>query len=151
MGGLLTGQLAYVFLVAILDAAVISWIALRWYRRSVLRLMRERVAPAVATAAVEPVPDTSQRSAPAVSPTPLTVALFDAQGRPRSDQTSPTREHGPAKAVDCLRHRRRAALSRNHVFFFSSASTPGHQLPRGSRNGGCLPGRSCRRWRSCSS
>ena len=26
MGGLLTGQLAYVFLVAILDAALISWI-----------------------------------------------------------------------------------------------------------------------------
>ena len=44
MGALLRGQLAYVFLTAILDAALISWIALRWYRRSVRRLMRERGA-----------------------------------------------------------------------------------------------------------
>ena len=64
MGGLLTGQLAHVFLIAILDAVLISWIALRWYRRSVQRLMRERGAPAGATAAVESAPD--QPSPPAL-------------------------------------------------------------------------------------
>ena len=34
MGALLPGQLAHVFLVAILDAALISWVALRWERAS---------------------------------------------------------------------------------------------------------------------
>ncbi len=76
MGGLLTGQLAHVFLVAILDAVLISWIALRWYRRSVRRLMRERGAPAGGTAAVESAPEQPPPSAPAASPAPLTVALF---------------------------------------------------------------------------
>src|SRR6187397_5841 len=80
MGGLLTGQFAYVFIGAILDAVVISWIALRWYRRSVRRLMQERGAPAAAAAAVEPVPDPPLRSAAALSRAPLTVALFQAPG-----------------------------------------------------------------------
>jgi hypothetical protein len=77
MGGLLTGQLAHVFLVAILDAALISWIALRWYRRSVRRLMRERGAPAGGTAAVESAPEQPLPSAPAASPTTLTIALYE--------------------------------------------------------------------------
>ena len=80
MGGLLTGQLAYVFLVAILDAALISWIALGWYRRSVLRLMRERGAPTRATAAVETAPDQAPPSTPAASLGPLTFAVFDSDG-----------------------------------------------------------------------
>lgn len=84
MGGLLTGQLAYVFLVAILDAAVISWIALGWYRGSVRRLMRERGAPSRATAAVETARDDALPSAPAVSLVPLTVALFDVEASAQS-------------------------------------------------------------------
>jgi hypothetical protein len=79
MGGLLTGQLAHVFLIAILDAVLISWIALRWYRRSVQRLMRERGAPAGAAVAVESAPDQVSAPAAASSRTPLTVALFEAQ------------------------------------------------------------------------
>jgi hypothetical protein len=85
--GPLTGELAHVFLVAILDAALISWIALRWYRRSVRRLMRERGTPAAAVPSAAPWPD-RPRSAPAASPIPLTVALFeehDASGRRRSN------------------------------------------------------------------
>ena len=78
MGALLTGQLAYVFLVAILDAALISWVALRWYRRSVRRLMRERGAPTDGTAAVESAPGQPPPSAPVASPVPLTVAIFEA-------------------------------------------------------------------------
>ena len=73
----LTGELAYVFLVAILDAAVISWIAISWYRRSVLRLMRERGAASGATASVGSAPDQPPSSTPAASPGPLTFAVFD--------------------------------------------------------------------------
>jgi hypothetical protein len=36
----LPGQLIHVFLVSIIDAALLAWLALRWYRRSVNRLMR---------------------------------------------------------------------------------------------------------------
>ena len=48
MTDLLPGQLAYVFGVSILDAALLSWVALLWYRRSVRRLMRERGPETVA-------------------------------------------------------------------------------------------------------
>ena len=79
MGGLLTGELANVFLIAILDAAVISWIALRWYRRSVRRLMQQRGSQSATMAPVERAPDQSPPSTPAASPAPLTFAVFDAQ------------------------------------------------------------------------
>jgi hypothetical protein len=79
MSGLLTGQLAYVFLVAILDAALISWIVLRWYRRSVRRLMRERGAPAVRSASVEAASDAPGPPSDAASGTPPTVAIFQTQ------------------------------------------------------------------------
>src|SRR4029077_8877233 len=38
---ILPGQLVYIVGVSILDAALLSWLALLWYRRSVRRLMRE--------------------------------------------------------------------------------------------------------------
>ena len=41
MTQLLPGQLLYIFGASILDAALLSWLALLWYRRSVNRLMRE--------------------------------------------------------------------------------------------------------------
>ena len=41
MSQLLPGQLLYIFGASILDAALLSWLALLWYRRSVNRLMRE--------------------------------------------------------------------------------------------------------------
>jgi hypothetical protein len=82
-GPLLTGELAHVFLVAILDAALISWIALRWYRRSVRRLMRQPGTPAAASAPVGSAPD-NPRSAPAASLNPLTVAVFQEQDVPVS-------------------------------------------------------------------
>lgn len=53
MTDLLPGQLAYVFGVSILDAALLSWLALLWYRRSVRRLMRER-GPDAVTPSPEP-------------------------------------------------------------------------------------------------
>jgi hypothetical protein len=39
---LLPGEIAYVFIIAVLDAALLSWLALRWYRRSVFTLMQRR-------------------------------------------------------------------------------------------------------------
>jgi hypothetical protein len=53
---LLPGQLAYIFGVSILDAALLSWLALLWYRRSVRRLMREG-----ALETVRPPADSGQR------------------------------------------------------------------------------------------
>jgi hypothetical protein len=50
----MAGQLAYVFLIAILDAAILSWLALRWYGHSVGRLMSSRVPPLVASGAAAP-------------------------------------------------------------------------------------------------
>jgi hypothetical protein len=44
---ILPGQLTYIFFVSILDAALLAWLMLRWYRRSVRRLMREGVTPTV--------------------------------------------------------------------------------------------------------
>ena len=149
MGGLLTGQLAYVFLIAILDAVLISWIALRWYRRSVQRLMRERGAPAGATAAVESAPDEPPPSAPAASPTPLTVALFQAQDAAQSRRSHHAgigwRRLTVAYGIGAALH------SAVITAFFLRFDWSLPLLPRGSRSGGCLPGRSCRRSRSCSS
>jgi hypothetical protein len=42
MDSLLSGKLAYVILVGILDAAALSWLLLLWYRRSLRTLMRQR-------------------------------------------------------------------------------------------------------------
>jgi hypothetical protein len=89
MGSLLTGQLAHVFLVAILDAAVVSWVTLRWYRRSVRRLMRERGAPDTLSTAGEPAPQ--RRSRPGTSPSPLAMAIFDADGPAAPQRSRPTR------------------------------------------------------------
>ena len=41
MTDILPGQLVYIFGVSILDAALLSWLVLLWYRRSVQHLMRE--------------------------------------------------------------------------------------------------------------
>lgn len=48
MTQLLPGQLLYIFAASILDAALLSWLALLWYRQSVNRLMREAPPDAVA-------------------------------------------------------------------------------------------------------
>lgn len=47
MTDLLPGQLVHIFGISILDAALLSWLALLWYRRSVRALMRE-AAPGMA-------------------------------------------------------------------------------------------------------
>ena len=62
----LNGELGSTFLVSVLDAAILSWIALRWYRRSVLRLMR---APGSAAPAEDP-------ATPATIPVPLAPGIL---------------------------------------------------------------------------
>jgi hypothetical protein len=39
VGDTLNAELGYIFAISILDAGILSWIALRWYRRSVSRVM----------------------------------------------------------------------------------------------------------------
>jgi hypothetical protein len=59
----LPGKLIYVFVVSILDAALLAWLALRWYRRSVHRLMRgSAVGPA------SPPAEAQERRVPATPP-----------------------------------------------------------------------------------
>ena len=78
MGDLLPGQLGYTFLVAILDAALLSWLALVWYGRSVRRLMRgTRTADAVAVP-TRGAPREADASAFQAVPATLTFAIYDA-------------------------------------------------------------------------
>ena len=76
----LPGQLIYIFAISIFDAALLSWLALLWYRRSVRRLMRQGAANAAGTAG---------RAAPQPLPPAIPVdhaqselALVEEQGRP---------------------------------------------------------------------
>jgi hypothetical protein len=62
-GSTLNGQLLYVFVVAILDAAILSWIALRWYQRAVSRSMRPDSVITAQPRTDEPViPDSRDRA-----------------------------------------------------------------------------------------
>jgi hypothetical protein len=75
-----SGKLTYVLLVGIVDAAILSWLALVWYRRAVRRLMRRRVSSA-ATAGPGP-EDASGAVRPAVSASSApTFAIFEPDGR----------------------------------------------------------------------
>lgn len=65
----LPGQLIYILAVSILDAALLSWLALLWYRRSVRRLMREGAARTFVTR-----PDARPQTSPPA------IALDDGQG-----------------------------------------------------------------------
>jgi len=77
MDGLLTGKLSYVFLVAILDSAVLSWLALLWYRHAVRSLMRQRSDPP--SPPVDRVETPPSPLGDAAAPRPQ-FALFEATG-----------------------------------------------------------------------
>jgi hypothetical protein len=82
---LLSGQLSYILIVGILDAAILSWLALFWFRRAVRRLMRRPAgepSPAAtgpAESGLAPAPDGGPPAAPA-------FAIFDAGAAGRRDQ-----------------------------------------------------------------
>jgi hypothetical protein len=69
VGELLPGQLIYVFFVSIVDACLLSWLALIWYRRSVRRLMLGRASEAGQRpgAVVESLATTKEQPAPSLS------------------------------------------------------------------------------------
>jgi hypothetical protein len=89
VGDLLPGQLSYVFIVAILDAALLSWIALRWYARSVSTLMREPADAAVAPPA-PPLP-AAEAGLPSSGPGFALVDPADPSARASSPETGPER------------------------------------------------------------
>ncbi|HEX7137484.1 MAG TPA: hypothetical protein VF219_06545 [Vicinamibacterales bacterium] len=80
----LPGQLLYIFAVSTLDAALLSWLALLWYRRSVRRLMLEGASRPSTRPDVRP-----QTSPPAMAPDdgPGELSLVEEQAR-RSAQPS---------------------------------------------------------------
>lgn len=75
MDGLLSGKLAHVFLVSILDAALLSLLALLWFRRSVQTLMRRR-GKSTEVAATDPRQPSVDPAEPG-SPAELSFALFE--------------------------------------------------------------------------
>jgi hypothetical protein len=81
---LLSGQLSYILIVGILDAAILSWLALFWFRRAVRRLMR-RPAGGPSPVATGPA-ESSLAPAPADGPpaTPA-FAIFEAGTAGRRD------------------------------------------------------------------
>ena len=80
MDSLVSGKLSYVLLVGIVDAAILSWLALVWFRRAVRRLMRQRAGDVTATS-----PAPSERGAAPMSPEKAprvpTFAIFEPDGR----------------------------------------------------------------------
>ena len=76
MDSLVSGKLSYVLLVGIVDAAILSWLALVWFRRAVRRLMRQRASDVTATS-----PAPSERRAAPMSPDKAprvpTFAIFE--------------------------------------------------------------------------
>jgi hypothetical protein len=76
MDGLLSGKLAYIFLVSIFDATLLALAALLWFRRSVQTLMRRRGKIDSETAAKDHQQPGAGRSEPGV-PAHLLFALFE--------------------------------------------------------------------------
>jgi len=79
MDALLPGKLAYVFYVSVVDAAILSVIALLWFRHSVRALMRSASAPASladVTGAIAP-PAAAAAQTSLSSPAALSFALFE--------------------------------------------------------------------------
>jgi hypothetical protein len=71
---ILPGQLIYIFGVSILDAALVSWLALLWYRRSVRRLMREGSAGTTAPQVEHSPPPVRRPATAAAAPDGLSLA-----------------------------------------------------------------------------
>ena len=76
MNAQLPGELAYVFLVSIFDAVLLSWVALVWYRRSINQLMRLHGPAPAATRAEDPLPPPDGSANVPLPPT-LTFAWYD--------------------------------------------------------------------------
>ena len=80
MDSLVSGKLSYVLLVGIVDAAILSWLALVWFRRAVRRLMRQRAGDVTATSAARAERGPAPMS-PDKTPRVPTFAIFEPDGR----------------------------------------------------------------------
>ena len=85
MSETLPGQLAYIFIVSIIDAAILSWVALRWYRRRVRHLMAGGARPA------QPPMTPGAQSPPRES---IEFARFDPVSASERATTTVARPHG---------------------------------------------------------
>ena len=112
MTQLLPGQLLYIFGASILDAALLSWLALLWYRRSVNRLMRE--APPDTAAGSAERQDSSVPSRSAASPTePGELKL--AEERPEAPpHTAADPQTGDGSSDRCVQRRRCRVRGRDY-------------------------------------
>ena len=91
MTQLLPGQLLYIFGASILDAALLSWLALLWYRRSVNRLMREVPDAVAASVATHESPVPSRSAASPIEPGELKLAEERPEAFARNMQLSSDR------------------------------------------------------------
>jgi hypothetical protein len=94
----LNGEILSAVLVSILDAAILSWIVLRWYRRSVLRLMR---APADAAPLEQPATSRAPASA-STTPILITAAIAPRAGAAPLLLPQPPRRLGLAYLAGAL-------------------------------------------------
>jgi hypothetical protein len=77
MDSLFAGKLAYFFAIAVADAALLSWAALRWFRRTVRTLMSQRSAGAVPSV---PAPRATAPLAAGREPAEPAFAVFEIGG-----------------------------------------------------------------------
>jgi hypothetical protein len=82
---ILQGELIHIFGVSVLDAALLSWLALHWYRRSVRRLMREGASLATAPRPESHAPPIGPAAAAAPDAVSLVEEGADTAARTRSD------------------------------------------------------------------
>jgi hypothetical protein len=93
---LLPGQLLYIFGVSIFDAALLSWLAVLWYRRSVNALMREAPPVGVGGSAEPLDAATPSRPAAPIEPGELTLT----EERPEAPRrTAPARQPESTRVI----------------------------------------------------
>jgi hypothetical protein len=88
-GGTLSGQLFYIFAIAILDAAILSWVALHWYRRTVAQRMRRNPGPQTHSSTVEAPQPLPRFDVSPKAHQPLQIAVFHAD---QSTGAKPSRD-----------------------------------------------------------
>lgn len=89
----LSGELFYIFLIAIIDAAILSWVALRWYQRTVAQVMGLRRRPGPASYQSDALASPERHAKSAAADVPLRVAVFSTE---RLSNSTPGRREWPA-------------------------------------------------------
>ena len=143
MGDQLPGQLVYVFVVSIIDAAALSWLLLYLYRRRVRRLMR-----AIARPGDVPPLLAGESAVPPPTPAPtINFALFEAGKRGRTSDDRERLTLGRLGLAYCVGAALHAAVITVLIW---APESPGFPSWAGSRSGGSTSGPSCRHSERCS-